>query len=154
MGTMEAKWSPATPPVRVEYGPRTVDEVGGGQVSSSGLYKENLYEFNWDGLPAYNAGTGLEAIFPAGSVVQEVLVQSVTGWVGDAVIILSDGTTDVALGTAVAAAESDGGWSATPLPALPTSSGTTTKELEITGPTAGRLKVIVRYVDSQNRQGK
>ena len=154
MGTMEANWCPATPPVRVEYGNRTVDEVGGGQASSSGLVKELVYEFNYDGMPAYNAGTGLEAMIPAGSVVTEILVQSVSGWATDAVLIVSDGTTDIALGTAIAALESDGGWSVTPLPAAPVSTGTTAKELEVTGPTAGRLKIVLKYVDSQNRAGK
>jgi len=154
MANVEAKWSPATPPVRVEYGPRTVDEVGGGQASSSGLYKELVYEFNYDGMPAYNAGTGLEATIPPGSVVTAVAVQDVDGALaGNFIMDLNDGGVAINVVTTVAVPSGVGAWLNCTVEATAIS-GTRTVETVITGLTAGRAKVVVTYLDSQNRPGK
>jgi len=158
MGTMEAKWSPATPDVRVSYGPQDVDESRGGQASDAGTYKEAVYEFDFAQMhDTYNAGTGLELLYPPGSIITGVTVQSVTdAAAGDLKLDLAKNATPgdnvaVAAGTTVATAE--GGWViATVLATAITTDSA--YEMLFSGLTAGRVKVVVTYLDSQNRQGR
>lgn len=82
MSGFESNWSPATPAVRVSYGPQDVNEVGGGQASSSGKVKELVYRFSYDDLPTPNAGTGLEVQLPIGAQVLWASVKATTTFVG------------------------------------------------------------------------
>lgn len=82
MSGFENKWSPATPGVRVSYGPQKVNEKGGGQASSSGKTKELVWKFDYNDLPAENAGSGLEIQVPAGAQITGAYIRALEDFAG------------------------------------------------------------------------
>jgi len=158
MSGFEAKWSPATPEVRVSYGPQDVDESRGGQASDSGTYKEAVYEFDFEQMHTeYGDGMGLELLYPPGSIITKVAIQSVTdAAAGSLKLDLAKSATtgdNVAVAAGTSVSTDEGGWVvATVLPAAITTDSA--YEMLFSGLTAGRVKVVVTYLDSQNRPGR
>lgn len=157
MAGFESNWSPAVPEVRVSYGPQDVNEAGGGQASDSGTYKEAVYEFDFAQMHGtYAAGNGLELQYPPGSIITGIAIQDVDGnLAGTLKMDLSDGTNTAAV---VATTTTDvpsgiGVWKQVD-PLATAVTGANTMEMLFDEITAGRAKVVVTYLDSQNRAGK
>jgi len=148
MSGFESKWSPATPEVRAR----------GGQASDSGTYKEAVYEFDFAQMhDIYGAGMGLELLYPPGSIITQVAIQSVTdAAAGSLKLDLAKSATtgdNVAVAAGTTVSTDEGGWvSATVLASAITTDSP--YEMLFSGLTAGRVKVVVTYLDSQNRPGK
>lgn len=155
MSGFEALWTPADPPVRVSYGEQDVNESFGGQASDSGTYKEANYVFNVENMhDTYNGGTGLELLYPPGTIITGVAVQDVDGAAaGDIVMTLSDGVNTPAAVTTVTAPLGEGDWAVATVAATAIT-GTNTMEMLFSGLTAGTIRVVVTYLDNANRPGR
>ena len=156
MAGFESNWSPAVPEVRVSYGPQDVNEAGGGQASDSGTYKEAVYEFDFEQMhDTYAAGNGLELQYHPGTIITAVRVQDVDGnLAGTFAMDLSDGTnTAIVVATLGVLPTGKGNWTEMTVAATAVT-GENTMEALFGEITAGRAKVVVTYLDSQNRAGK
>ena len=100
---------------RNHYGPREIDEIFGGEQTTSGGLHTLEWVFDWDDLPAVDAaGLDMEIFVPQGAVITFARFQTITGFVAgtsydigleekDGTDIDADGLFDALLQAAISA---------------------------------------------------
>lgn len=68
--------------VRNHYGPRSIDEKFGGEVTTAGNLKEVEWVFSYDDLPAAVATLDMEAMIPAKAYIRNAYLEVLTAMAG------------------------------------------------------------------------
>jgi hypothetical protein len=144
--------------VRNFYGPRTIVEKFGGEVSTSGLTKEAEWVFSYNDLPVVNATGEMELSIPAGAFISSAKLEVLDAFVGGTSYNIglyeSDGTEIDADGIdagVLTAALIAGAWIDCNGALVGASIGSAAGQLVVaaTGTfTAGKARLLVEYEDS------